>query len=95
MRPKSFVYVSKDIAVYLSQTNHSLAFQDGFKVHNIEDLVIGAEAYILLYEDYPNGYVYYIGQKSIFGIVIMDHNKYYSIGGNNSENSNDMRTGVH
>lgn len=81
-------YSSIDIAVYLSQTNHSLAFKDGFKVHNIEDLVIGAEAYILLY-------VYYIGQKSIFGIVIMDHNKYYSIGGNNSENSNDMRTGVH
>lgn len=46
MRPKSFVYVSKDTAVYLSQTNHSLAFKDGFKVHNIEDLVIGAEAYI-------------------------------------------------
>ena len=57
--------------------------------------MIGAEAYILLYEDYPNGYVYYIRQKSIFGIVIMDHNKYYSIGGSNSENSNDMRTGVH
>lgn len=74
-------YSSIDISVYLSQTNHSLAFKDGFKVHNIEDLVIGAEAYI--------------GQKSIFGIVIMDHNKYYSIGGNNSENSNDMRSGVH
>lgn len=50
MRPKSFVYVSKDIAVYLSQTNHSLAFKDGFKVHNIEDLVIGAEAYIYITE---------------------------------------------
>lgn len=95
MRPKSFVYVSKDIAVYLSQTNHSLAFKDGFKVHNIEDLVIGAEAYILLNEEFPSGYVYYISQKSIFGIVIMDHSKYYSIGGNNSEDSNDMRTGVH
>lgn len=44
-------YSSIDIAVYLSQTNHSLAFKDGFKVHNI--------------------------------------------GGNNSENSNDMRTGVY
>lgn len=37
----------------------------------------------------------YLSQKSIFGIVIMDHNKYYSIGGNNSENSNDMRSRVH
>lgn len=60
MRPKSFVYVSKDIAVYLSQTNHSLAFKDGFKVHNIEDLVIGAEAYI-----------YYCTRITLMGMCII------------------------
>ena len=92
--PLSFMYVSVDMAYYFANSKHSLAFKDGYPVKPMQDVIIGAEAYLLLNKEYPSGVTYHVGAEDICGVVVMRNGRYYSIGGTSNEDIDDLRSWI-